>query len=144
MFSLERRDLRFLFFHFGTRIRQFAVQKRRRSFGKLSLRPHVFVYEQGRQLAVYLLCQLRRISRVMNLEGEELSSISWGPHEFNLKVGPHLIDWIFGFEETAYPRRRGIKLKALYDRLQAGIAQNLLRSALQTILEIYVDVLHHV
>ena len=27
------------------------------------------------------------------------------------------------FEETAHPRRRGIKLKALYDRLQAGITE---------------------
>ena len=97
-----------------------------------------------RQLTIYLLCQLGRIGRVMNLKGEELSSVSWRPHQLNLDVAPHLIDWILGLEKTAEPGRRCIKLKAVYDPLQAGMAQNLLRGALQSVLEIHIDVLHDV
>src|SRR5579864_5718391 len=80
----------------------------------------------------------------MNLESEELSSISRRTDQLNLDVSSHLIHWILGFEKTAHPRRVSIKLKAGDDCLQAGIAQNLLRRALQTILEIHIDVLHDV
>src|SRR5882724_5878223 len=138
MLIFEVADLRFLLCQDIPGPFQLACQKLGPVFGLPLPHLQIFINEQIRQFACYFLSDLRISRRIVNIESSEFVPVA---NKLDLNVLTHELDLLVGCKR---PVRSSIKIQLIDDLQEPSTTEDLLRNALQTLLQIVAYVGHDV